>query len=66
MAKHFNHVPLASLDDIVFGGWDVFPDSAHEAAKKAGVLSERDLERIKDFMDAIKPWPAIPIGCSIT
>jgi myo-inositol-1-phosphate synthase len=52
-------VPLASLDDIVFGGWDPIPDSAYEAAKKAGVLEDRDLEPIKDFMDAIKPWPAV-------
>jgi myo-inositol-1-phosphate synthase len=52
-------VPLASLDDIVFGGWDPIPDSAYEAARKAGVLEDRDLEPIKDFMDAIKPWPAV-------
>ena len=31
-------VPLASLDDIVFGGWDVYSDNAYEAARKAGVL----------------------------
>src|ERR1700687_684990 len=31
-------VPLAKLDNIVFGGWDVFPDNAYEAAKNAGVL----------------------------
>ena len=32
-------VPLATLEDIVFGGWDIFPDSAYEAAKNAAVLS---------------------------
>jgi myo-inositol-1-phosphate synthase len=52
-------VPLASLEDLVFGGWDVYPDSAYESAKKAGVLEARDLEPIKDFLDAIKPWPAV-------
>ncbi len=52
-------VPLAALEDIVFGGWDVFPDSAYEAARKAGVLDARDLEPIKGFMDGIKPWPAV-------
>ena len=52
-------VPLASLEDLVFGGWDVFPDSAYEAAKKAGVLEDRDLEPVKDFMDSVKPWPAV-------
>ena len=34
-------VPLAKLDDIVFGGWDLFPDDAYQAAAKAGVLSKR-------------------------
>jgi myo-inositol-1-phosphate synthase len=52
-------VPLASLDDLVFGGWDIFPDSAYEAAKKAGVLEDRDLEPIKDFLQTVKPWPAV-------
>jgi myo-inositol-1-phosphate synthase len=52
-------VPLARLEDIVFGGWDVYPDSAYVAAKKAGVLEPRDLEPIKDFLDGIKPWPAV-------
>ena len=37
-------VPLASLDDIVFGGWDIFDDNCYEAAKTAGVL-ERDAAR---------------------
>src|SRR6059058_5516926 len=52
-------VPLASLDDIVFGAWDPFPDDAYTAAKKAGVLEERDLEPLKDFLSAIKPMPAV-------
>ena len=34
-------MPLAKLDDIVFGGWDLFPDDAYQAASKAGVLSQR-------------------------
>ena len=38
-------VPLASLDDLVFGAWDPIPDDAYTAAKKAGVLVEKDLER---------------------
>jgi myo-inositol-1-phosphate synthase len=52
-------VPLASLDDIVFGAWDPIPDDAYTAAKKAGVLEERDLERVADFLRAIKPMPAV-------
>ncbi|HEX6736982.1 MAG TPA: inositol-3-phosphate synthase, partial [Vicinamibacteria bacterium] len=36
-------VPLASLDDVVFGGWDIYEDNAYEAARKAGVLHEQHL-----------------------
>jgi len=52
-------VPLAGLDDLVFGAWDPIPDDAYTAAKKAGVLEERDLEPIADFLKAIKPMPAV-------
>ena len=51
-------VPLAGLEDIVFGAWDPIPDDAYTAAKKAGVLEERDLEPVKDFLSRIKPMPA--------
>src|SRR5256714_5070471 len=52
-------VPLANLDDIVFGAWDPIPDDALTAAKKAGVLEERDIEPIADFLRGIKPMPAV-------
>ena len=52
-------VPLAGLDQLRFAGWDVYPDSAYEAARKAGVLEERDLEPVKGFLDTVKPWPAV-------
>jgi myo-inositol-1-phosphate synthase len=52
-------IPLASLDDIVFGAWDPIPDDALTAAKKAGVLDERDLAPIADFLKAIEPMPAV-------
>ena len=52
-------VPVADLKDIVFGAWDPIPDDAYTAAKKAGVLEERDLEPIKDFLQGIKPMPAV-------
>jgi myo-inositol-1-phosphate synthase len=51
-------VPLASLDDLVFGGWDVFPDSAYAAATHAGVLRQDTLEALKDKLDALRPWKA--------
>jgi myo-inositol-1-phosphate synthase len=52
-------VPLASLDDVVFGGWDVYPDSAYEAARKAGVLHGEHLSALKPFLETVKPWPAV-------
>ncbi len=52
-------VPLAQLDDIVFGGWDVFEDNAYEAAVHAGVLDEKLLDKIKDELEQIKPMKAV-------
>jgi len=52
-------VPLTKLDDIVFGAWDPIPDDALTAARKAGVLEEKDLLPIADFLSAIKPMPAV-------
>ncbi len=51
--------PLAKLSDIVFGGWDLFPDSAYEAAAHAKVLESKDLEPVKDELSAIKPMKAV-------
>ncbi|MDR1726866.1 MAG: inositol-3-phosphate synthase [Acidobacteriota bacterium] len=51
-------VPLADINDIVFGGWDIFPDNMYEASCKAGVLERSLLDQIKPFMEGIKPWPA--------
>jgi myo-inositol-1-phosphate synthase len=52
-------VPLASLDDIVFGGWDIFNDNSYEAAKTAGVLDQALLDQIRPELEAIRPWPAV-------
>jgi myo-inositol-1-phosphate synthase len=52
-------VPLATLDDIVFGGWDIFEDSAYDAAKTAGVLDASLLDQIRPELEAIRPWPAV-------
>jgi len=51
-------VPLAELDNLVFGGWDVFKDNAFEAASKAGVLSKEHLAKVKPFLSKIKPMKA--------
>ena len=52
-------VPLADLNDIVFGGWDIFEDNCYESAKHAGVLEKELLEQIRPELEAIKPWKAV-------
>jgi len=52
-------LPLASIDDVVFGGWDLFDDNCYEAAKTAGVLEASLLESIRPDLEAIKPMPAV-------
>jgi len=52
-------VPLADLDDIVFGGWDIFEDNCYESAKHAGVLEHDLLEQIRPELEAITPWKAV-------
>jgi len=51
-------VPLEGLDDLVFGGWDLFPDSAYESAVNAAVLSPEDLAKAKKFLSGIRPMKA--------
>jgi len=52
-------IDLAGLDDLVFGGWDIFPDNAYEAAVKAGVLRREHLDPVREELEALKPWPAV-------
>ena len=52
-------VPLASLDDLVFGAWDIFEENCYEAARTAGVLEPPVLEQIRPELEAIRPWPAV-------
>jgi len=52
-------VPLAGLKDIVFGAWDIFEDTAYDAAKTAGVLDKDLLDQIRPEMEAIKPMSAV-------
>ena len=52
-------VDLADLADLVFGGWDVFPDNAFTAASKAEVLTQDHLALIKDDLAAVQPMPAV-------
>ncbi|MBI5487492.1 MAG: inositol-3-phosphate synthase [Deltaproteobacteria bacterium] len=52
-------VPLASLEDLVFGAWDCFPDDAHQAATKAGVLTKEDISLCADELRALRPMKAV-------
>ncbi len=51
-------VPLEKLENLVFGGWDIFPDDAYETAAKAGVLDPRHLEPIRKFLQGVRPMKA--------
>ena len=51
-------VSMAELDDIVFGAWDVYPANAYESAINAEVLKEKDINPVKDELEAIKPMKA--------
>ena len=57
MIKDF--VPLASMEDLVFGGWDIFEDNVYQAALTAGVLDRRLLDQIKPDLEAIRPMKAV-------
>jgi myo-inositol-1-phosphate synthase len=52
-------VPLASLDDIVFGGWDIFEEDCYAAACTAGVLERTLLDAVRTELEAIRPMPAV-------
>ena len=53
-------VPLANLDDMVFGAWDPVPDDGYESCLHCGVLDRHEhIEPIKDFLSSIKPMPAV-------
>ena len=51
-------VPLATLDDIVFGAWDVYPANAYESAVNAEVLQEKDILPVKEELEKIVPMKA--------
>lgn len=51
-------VPIADLNDIVFGGWDIFPENAYQAAVYAEVLKTKDLEPIRTELETIVPMKA--------
>lgn len=54
-----DYVSLATMDDLVFGGWDLFKNNCYEAALEAGVLDKDLVETLKDELSAIKPMSAV-------
>jgi len=52
-------VPLASLEDIVFGAWDIFTDNAFDAAMNAGVLDKDLLNQVSEPLFSLKPMAAV-------
>ena len=52
-------VPLADLNDIVFGGWDIFEEDCYAAARTAGVLDPAQLDQVRGELEAVKPMAAV-------
>src|SRR5213594_704758 len=52
-------VPLATLDDLVFGGWDIFEEDCYAAARTAGVIEPSLLDKVRPELEKIRPWPAV-------
>ncbi len=52
-------LPLANLNQVVFGGWDLFADSAYESARHAEVLQREHIDAIRDELEAVKPMQAV-------
>jgi myo-inositol-1-phosphate synthase len=52
-------VPLAKLEDLVFGAWDIFPDDAYEAACEANVLEKNLLEQLRPELEAVRPMKGV-------
>ena len=50
---------LPPLDDIVFGGWDIFEEDCYAAARTAGVLEPSLLDQLRPELEAVKPMPAV-------
>jgi myo-inositol-1-phosphate synthase len=57
--KIADFVPLASLGQLEFGGWDIFPDDALEAAQHANVLERQHLEEVEEELRAVRPMAGV-------
>ncbi len=52
-------VPIVDLENVVFGGWDIFEENAYESARTAGVLERSLLDQIKPELESIRPMTAV-------
>ena len=52
-------VSLPGLQDLVFGGWDAFPDDAYDAGALAGVLEKEHLNLVREELKEVRPFPAV-------
>ncbi len=52
-------VPLGPIDELAFGGWDIYEDNCYDAAVKAGVLDRKLLDQLQPELKAIRPMPAV-------
>jgi len=52
-------VPIAGLDDLVFGGWDIFDEDVYASAMRSGVLEKELLNSLRPQLEAIRPMPAV-------
>ncbi|MCC6536903.1 MAG: inositol-3-phosphate synthase [Bryobacterales bacterium] len=52
-------VPLAGLNDLVFGGWDIYEDNAYQAATNARVLEQHQLDAVREPLEALRPMKAV-------
>jgi myo-inositol-1-phosphate synthase len=52
-------VPLAGIEDLVFGGWDIYNDNCFESASNAGVIDKSLLEQVRPEIEKIRPWKAV-------
>ena len=55
-------VPLATLNDVVFGAWDIISEDAYQVAQRSGVLNDKHMEQVKPFLQGIKPKKGVHDG----
>jgi myo-inositol-1-phosphate synthase len=52
-------VPLVGLENMVFGGWDIYEGTAYDTARQSAVLSKEDLEAARGALESVRPMKAV-------